>query len=309
MNETTTDENAEKSRASLVSVVVTCYNYGRYLSGCLDSVLAQTYRNLEIVLVNDGSTDDTDAVVDPYMSLPNFRYIKQKNAGQANAKNTGIRHCDGDFIAFLDADDRWLPEKIARQIALFRDPEVGVVYCLAGYLDEESRSVQYRMQSEYLQPRRGRVTDWLVYDNFVQFSSTVVRRECLDKFGSFDESLTMGIDWDLWLRISTSYRFDYVPEELFRYRIGHSGQMSKNLAERHRCSDLIMKHFLERYPGAVSEAVVRKAASLSCCNRGEYYRQTDRLRSLGYFLKALSYNVAEMRAYKGLVKNVLFLKK
>lgn len=293
------------NKMPLVSVVVTCFNYGKYLRQSIDSVLGQTYPHLEIIVVNDGSTDNTEEVISEYLGDPRIIYISQENSGQTVAKNVGVRQSRGDFVAFLDADDLWCLDKLEKQMILFDDRGVGVVYCRAKYLDENSDMFEYDMTSLYLQPRRGMVTDWLFFDNFVQFSSTVVRRECLERFGLFDVSLKMGIDWDLWLRVSTAYRFDFVDERLFYYRMGHSGQMSKNLEERQRCSDRIMSSFLERFPGVVSEATVRKAISVTCCNRGDYLRQIDRSRSYHYFFKALKYNLAELGAYKGLLKNLL----
>ena len=299
-------DGADMERQPLVSVVVTCYNYGRYLKDCLDSILAQTYKNIEIMVVDDGSTDNTAEVSKAFTKLPNLKYIHQRNAGQSHAKNVGIKNSTGEYIAFLDADDRWCPEKLKKQMSCFDNPDIGVVYCRAKYLDENDREFAYDMTAKYLQPRRGRVTEWLIFDNFVQFSSSVVRQECFKRFGTFDETLKMGIDWDLWLRISTAYQFEYVDERLFFYRMGHSGQMSKNMDERNRCSDLIMKKFLASYPGAVSSAIIRKANAVTCCGRGEYFRTIDQKKSTLYFLDAIRNSPGETGAYKGLIKNVLY---
>ena len=291
----------------MVSIVITCYNYGKYLVGCVESVLGQTYQNIEIIIVNDGSTDDTDEIIKKYLSDPRVRYIKQKNAGQANAKNTGIHNASGEFVAFLDADDVWEKDKLEKQLRCFDNPDVGIVFCKAKYLDEDSRLIDFEMIPYYLQPHRGMVTEWLIFDNFVQFSSSMVRRKCFEQFGGFDESLKMGIDWDLWLRLSTAYQFDFVDEKLFYYRMGHSGQMSKNMEERYRCADRIIMNFLEKYPGSVSPSTIRKAKAFTCCGRGEYYRPIDRKKSTLYFLNAIRHNPAEMTAYKGIVKNLLNL--
>jgi glycosyltransferase involved in cell wall biosynthesis len=269
-------------------------------------VLAQTFQNFEIVVVDDGSTDDTPEIMARYRDLPNIVSIRQENGGQASAKNIGIKNATGNFIAFLDADDAWEIDKLEKQIACFAKPEVGVVYCRAKYIDENNDEINYEMTSHYLQPRRGKVAEWLICDNFVQFSSTVVRKECLEKFGVFDETMKMGIDWDLWLRISTEYEFDYVDEQLFYYRMGHSGQMSKNAEERHRCSDRIMAKFLRKYPGIISTNTINKAMAYTYCNRGEYYRKNDRFRSTRYFVKALKMNLLDEAAHKGLIKNILY---
>jgi glycosyltransferase involved in cell wall biosynthesis len=289
----------------MVSVVVTCYNYGKYLANCLNSVLSQTYTDYEIIVVDDGSTDNTAEVIKVFLTLPNFKYIFQGNAGQAHAKNVGIENSSGEFVAFLDADDAWAPTKIEKQMRCFEDPAVGVVFCRANYLDAEGRMIDYEMTGDYLQPRRGRVTDWLIFDNFVQFSSSVVRAECLERFHGFDESIKMGIDWDLWLGISIRYSFDYVSEPLFYYRMGHAGQMSKNLEERHRCSDFIMGKFLKSYPHAVAPGVLRKARSYTSCGRGDYFRGLDPKRANAYYWDAIKNNPMGIAAYKGVLKNLL----
>jgi glycosyltransferase involved in cell wall biosynthesis len=288
-----------------ISVVITCYNYGQYLDGCLRSVLDQTCRDWEAVVVDDGSTDDTPQVMARFADVPNLRYVRRENGGQAVAKNTGIRESRGEFVAFLDADDLWEPTKLAKQIELFADPRVGVVYSRAKWIDEDGAALDNEFGGKYLQPRAGRVTDWLFQDNFVWFSSSMVRRSCLEACGSFDESLAMGIDWDLWLRISTRYEFAYVNEPLLGYRVGHSGQMSRNTETRQRCSDRIMARFLENYPGAVSKGMVRNAYYLTYCNRGEYYRANDKDASYRYFLRALAMRPWGRMAYAGIARTLL----
>ena len=188
----------------------------------------------------------------------------------------------------------------------FENPKTGVVYCRANYLDENDNVFEYDMTSFYLQPRRGNVTNWLLYDNFVQFSSSVVRKECFDNFGYFDETLKMGIDWDLWLRISTAYQFDYVEARLFYYRMGHSGQMSKNVAERQRCSDLIIKKFVNNYEHYVSKKDLKKSLSYTYCGRAAYFADIDKKKSFQYYLRSIVSDPLWTPAYKGIVRNLVF---
>lgn len=289
-----------------ITVVVTCFNYGHYLEGCLRSVLDQTYQNFEIIVIDDGSTDKTPAVMKKFSILPKFRYLRQENKGQAHAKNLGIHHARGLYVAFLDADDYWEKNKLEKQMPLFEPEPVGVVYSRVRYVDEIGKEVVFELKGKYLNPRRGRVTDFLFLDNFIPFSSSIVRRKCFDEFGIFDESLRMGIDWDLWLRISTGHKFDFVDEKLINYRIGHSGQMSRNDEERQRCSDRIMAKFLSKYQGVVSKDTITKAMAFTYCNRGEYYRKINRWSSTCYFIKALKMNFFDIAAHKGLIKNILY---
>lgn len=297
---------SENNSKPLVSVVITCYNYDKYIALAIESALSQTYPNLEIVIVNDGSTDNSDQVISEYLNNDKIAYIKQENMGQAHAKNVGVLNSAGSYIAFLDADDIWCADKLEKQMLKFNDRNVGVVYCRAKYVDENNISFKYEMTDKYLQPQRGEVTKWLLYNNFIQFSSSVVKKECFDTMGLFDESLKMGIDWDLWLRISTSYQFDYVEDRLFIYRMGHSGQMSKNSAERQRCSDLIIKKFMNHYAHYVPKIDLRKSMSYTYCGRAAYFADIDRIKSFQYYLRSMASYPMWTPAYKGVVRNLVF---
>ncbi|MFT5728839.1 MAG: glycosyltransferase involved in cell wall biosynthesis [Desulforhopalus sp.] len=292
-----------------VSVVITCYNYGKYLAGCVESVLCQTYQNIEIIIIDDGSTDNSNEVVQEYLSNPLIKYIRQENAGQANAKNAGIQAATGDFIAFLDADDLWESTKLEKQMPMFSETTVGVVYSRARFIDEEGRGLDLKVEGKYLKPRSGRVTEFLFFDNFVPFSSAVLRRECVEKVGEFDESLLMGIDWDLWLRISTRYLFVQVDEPLLIYRVGHPGQMSKNVEERQRCSDRIMMKFMRDHPDVLSKRAIRSAQAYTYRNRAGYFSNSDIKRSNEYYLLSLKGGFFNFAAYRGLLVNFLKLVK
>jgi len=286
-----------------VSVVITCYNYGHYVEGCLDSVFKQTFDDFEVILVDDGSTDDTVDRVKPYSERDSrFRYLRTTNGGQASAKNTGIYHSRGEFVAFLDADDLWHPEKLMKQMSLFQDDAVGIVYSLMEFINEKGEMLPSGPPSKYLTPRSGWITDYLLFDNFIPFSTSVVRRECLENHGVFDEGLAMGIDWDLWLRLSPHYRFAFVDEPLMRYRVGHAGQMSKKLEVRQKCSDLIFSRFVEANSDRLEPQLIRKARSYTHCSRGYYFRKIKPLVSARHYLSALRYDWANSGALVGLAK-------
>ncbi|WP_419663486.1 glycosyl transferase, family II [Desulfosarcina variabilis str. Montpellier] len=299
--------NYKKRLRPIVSVVVTCYNYGHFLAACLNSVLSQTFKEIEVIVVDDGSTDDSEQVAIPFLKDERVRYIKQKNGGQANAKNRGIREAKGEFIAFLDADDQWDKCKIEKQLPLFEDTSVGVVYSIHRFVDEAGQPVMRQKRRRTMKPRKGKVTQYLFIDNFIPFSSTVVRSDCFNRLGVFDESLAMGIDWDLWLRFSTRYLFDYVDEPLLIYRIGHSGQMSKNVLKRQSCSDRIMDKFRRAYPKEVNASTDRKAMAFTYCNRGEYFRHESLILSTSYYIKSLNIHPLWIPAYKGILKNSMAL--
>ena len=295
--------NTDTSYNPKVSVVIASYNYAGYICHAIDSVLNQTFDDFEIVIVNDGSTDNTQRIIQPYLSDERITYIYQENAGQANAKNNGIKNSSGEFIAFLDADDLWKKTKLEKQIPLFSNKNVGVVYSRSRFVDQQGNIVEYKVESKYLLPKSGEVTKALFFDNFVPFSSSVVRRECFEEHGCFDESIMMGIDWDLWLRLSMCYRFEFISEQLLLYRVGHSGQMSKNLEERQKCSDKIMQKFYESNPGLLPLSTIRHAWAYTYSNRGYYYSHLDSHRSSEYYLLSIQKWPLQFAAYKGLIKN------
>src|SRR5262245_54352300 len=123
-----------------VSVIIATYNYGRFLAGALVSALGQTFRDLEVLVIDDGSTDDTGEAVRPYLADPRVRYHRTEHVGQSAAKDLGVRLARAPLVAFLDADDVWLPHKLERQVALFgADPGLGVVYTRRLLIDENGR--------------------------------------------------------------------------------------------------------------------------------------------------------------------------
>jgi len=246
-----------------VSVVIAAYNMAQYVTGAIESVLNQTYSNLDVHVIDDGSTDDTRAVVSR-INDARVHYYWQSNAGQTRAKNAGIARSRGEFIAFCDADDCWAPHKLAVQLPKFADhEEVGVVYSRRCQMMADGKLLEDDTREFY----SGRITEQLFKDNFITFGTAVVRRRCLQELGVFDESYRMGIDWELWLRISTKYEFAFVDDVTYMYRVW-PGQMSSNWRGRYQHAFRIMEAFLDRYPGLLSAGVIREAYAHSYASRG-----------------------------------------
>lgn len=248
----------------LVSVVIATYNMGQYLPEAVDSVLAQTWKNLELIVVDDGSEDDTEKRMEAYSKNSRVRYIKTKNQGQPKAKNRGLEEAQGQFIAFCDADDFWAPNKLNYQLPYFSDPNVGVVYSEVSYIDESGNLIQ---KPQPYSRHSGDVTEYLILKNFVPFGTAVIRRQCLDNNGKFDEKLPMGIDWDLWLRYSIDWEFKYIKERTYTYRIW-PGQMSKNYRGRYENAFNILEKFLGTYPKKVPRKLVSRAWADMYVSRG-----------------------------------------
>jgi glycosyltransferase involved in cell wall biosynthesis len=200
----------------LVSVVIPAYNAEKYVAEAVDTVLAETYDNIEVIIVDDGSTDQTAERVKPFLEDPRVKYIRQPNAGPAAARNRAIRETRGELIAFLDADDRWEPRKLERQVPLFRNPKVGMVYCPADEFTEDGRDIP---STAALEARRGRAFWDILLGNFVVLSSAVVRKSCIENVGDFDPSLPTAEDTEFYARVTHDYELDYVDEPLFQRRL------------------------------------------------------------------------------------------
>ena len=204
-----------------VSVIIACYNGAAYLADAIQSVLDQTYEEFEIIVVDDGSTDNTPAVAGGFDD-PRVRYIRQENKGRSNARNTGINASRGRYVAFLDADDLFLPHKLEVQVRYLDEcPAVGLAAGGHAYVDAAGTPLHE------VHPWRAH-TDlglqaWLL-GCLAAIHATLVRREWLERVGGFDETLHRAEDWDLWLRLAhAGCPRAWVEQVVCCYRM-HSGQ-------------------------------------------------------------------------------------
>ncbi len=210
----------------LVSVVIPNYNYGRYLAEAIDSALAQTLPDVEVLVVDDGSKDDSLVVAGRYGDR--IRVIAQANGGVSRARNRGLAESRGELVAFLDSDDSWAPHKLERQVPLFARPEVALVHCGVVHIDADGRPLR-----EDLSGGRGKLLREhmeLQQTTVLCGASTVVaRRSVLEALGGFDPRLSTSADWDMWRRVMTRGEVDRVGEALARYR-HHTAAMHRNIA-------------------------------------------------------------------------------
>ena len=284
-----------------VSVVMAARNYAQFLPAAVESVLAQTIGDWELIVIDDGSADDTPAVVRPYLSDRRVRYLRSDRLGQPRAKNLGAGLARGEFIAYLDADDAWLPTKLERQLELLRDrPSVGVCFCRRRLMDE---SGTIRPASDPPAPR-GRVLPQIFLRNFVCFSSVVVRRVVLEHVGGFDPGWDLAIDYDLWLRVARHYEFDWVDEELVLYRTGH-GNLSKRLADRVATAEAIMTRAVERAGPELPAGVVAEGYASTYRSLGYTLRHAEPLTAAGWYWKALARPGRRAVAARGLAASLL----
>jgi glycosyltransferase involved in cell wall biosynthesis len=230
----------------LVSVVVITYNAAEYVAHAIESVLQQTWKNLELIVVDDGSTDETPQVVGRFGDH-RLKYVRQDNQGPNAARNRGICESRGEFVAFLDADDWWLPDKICRQVSVAAaNPNAGLVYSLAISVDVSGKE-NARTESIVT----GRVVDQLLLGQCIagSASSAMVRRKTIDSVGMFDASLQYAEDWEYWIRIASQFDVACVPEYDV-YLLSRPGSRGKNALATRDQSLQFIHDALDRYaPG------------------------------------------------------------
>ena len=204
-----------------VNVIIHTYNNERFIAETVESVLNQTYKEYEIVVVDDGSVDGTRDALIPYMQK--IRYHYKENGGIASAKNAGIGLSQAEFVAFLDHDDLWVPDKLQLQMEHFNEnPQIGLVY--AKYTSfRDGKELRTKPEKGY----SGWIFKELLSKSFIQTSTVVVKRECLDAVGPYDETFSLGDEYDMFLRIARKFQCGFVDKGLTRYRV-HDTNASNN---------------------------------------------------------------------------------
>jgi glycosyltransferase involved in cell wall biosynthesis len=214
-----------------VSVIIPAYNCSQYLTEVIESVLKQTYKNFELIFVDDGSTDNTKNIIQKYIaSYPEkIKYFYQENKGLAVARNTGIRNAKGEFIALLDADDKWQPTTLEEEVKiLVAESDVGLVHANTIRISDEGKMLYVNKRNKkYLS---GSIFKYLFLRKAnISCPTVLFRKECCNRVGMFDENLTrLGCeDRELWLRISLKYKIKYIDKVLAYYRV-RNNSMSKD---------------------------------------------------------------------------------
>ncbi len=208
----------------LVSVIIATYNRADYLPATVASVLGQTFRDFELIVVDDGSTDETARVLAPFTDR--LRYVYQENAERGAARNHGVRLAAGKYVAFLDSDDLWVPNKLEAEVeTLRRRPDLGLVYSDAHYIDARD----HRLGAVARRAREGAVLRQIVCDNFVSFGAHLVDRESFRAAGAFSEDrlLSGSEDWEAWCRLAARVRFGHVANVGLLYRVHEAGSVAQ----------------------------------------------------------------------------------
>lgn len=278
-----------------ISAIIPTYNRPEMLLSAVGSVLNQTFQDFELIVVDDASGGQIQDILTVFND-PRIKYIRHKaNRGEAASRNTGIIHSQGEFIGFLDDDDQWLPGKLRLQFDLLEksSPKIGGVYSSFFTIDMENGITL----GQWVPKKRGDIYEDMKLDNFVGTTSTVLlRRECFNRAGLFDEDIAYGLDYDMWIRISKEFHFDYIKIPLVKYYF-HKNQISKNLEIRSRGREaLLRKH---RYFFTSN----KKAYTNHLLELGLLYRNQQEIgRAKAAYLKAIRIYPTQVSNYTGLIK-------
>ena len=253
-----------------VSIIMPVLNGERFIDEAIQSIADQTYKNVELVVVDDGSTDETFGRIQRFQDLLELQCVRhEKPLGIAVSVNDGIRHATGDMIAFLDHDDAWFPQFLETQVThLAEHPDVGMVHCDFQTIDADGKIIEESVAASRRRRRpSGHVFSQLFMDSFIVANSVLIRHECFTRLGLFDESLRWG-DYHMWLRIARHYKVDYIDKVLTKYR-QHSTQSTRStVSERPDAAPVgfeAIEKILELYPEVQTElgdrAIRRRIAS------------------------------------------------
>jgi len=282
----------------IVSVIITTYERIEYLKRAIKSVLSQTLSNFELIVVDDCSTDNTEQVVRSFDDK-RIKYVKHEtNLGVHIARSNGIKKSQGEFIGFLDDDDEYLPEKLEKQVELFRKlpDNYGLVY--SGYYVSNGTNIIARSHPSH----KGEVRDILLKFNFVGTLTTLIRSSCFKKIGYF-EFMPSIEDWDMWMRIAKHYAFDYVPEPLSIYYF-HEAQVSGNVDRLILGRDIMLKKYKDIWLKTPTVFINRlnDLGRLYCFSK--YQFQAKR-----YFIESLRIKIIQKPAVLNLLLGKYFSRK
>ncbi|MFC1675666.1 glycosyltransferase family 2 protein [Planctomycetota bacterium] len=265
-----------------ISVVMPTYNRAHTLSKAIESILGQSFENFELIIVDDGSTDETRDVADN-ISDPRVRFFfLSENGGASNARNIGIKNATADYIAFLDSDDQWKPDKLKKQFDLIKncDQKVGVVY--SGFTRYDGDKVLY-MPDSSVKRKSGNIFYEILKRNFITFQTLIAKKGCFEKSGLFDESLRCRHDWDLLIRLSRDWDFLCIDEPLVDIYAGSDSISKTHKVDMAGWKPIIEKYIdeFEKHPAILANHYMRIATWSMPTDKEDFYQRR------GYMFRAL----------------------
>jgi glycosyltransferase involved in cell wall biosynthesis len=280
-----------------VSIIIPAYNAESFIDQAVASAVRQTHADTEIIIIDDGSSDGTAERLRAYGDR--IIVLRQDNRGVAAARNHGARIATGDWLAFLDADDEWLPEKLERQLATPPDQ--------MAYTDRFNAGVRGELpdvQSDVTPMHKGDLfVPLLLEGNFITASSVLVRRSLFERMGGFFEGLHGTEDWDLWVRIATEHPIDFIGEPLVRYRF-HAGGLSRNYRRMWTQRDGVIRRALESPRGRMLPWRMRRRvwAQTWITNAWEAGQAHQRVEAIEAYARAVRHWPLDDRPYKEVLK-------
>jgi glycosyltransferase involved in cell wall biosynthesis len=269
------------SKSPAVSVIIPTHNRAHIIPQTIDSVLAQTFRDFEIIVIDDGSTDDTSAVLQKRYG-EKITCIRTKNCGLSAARNRGITAARGQYIAFLDDDDAWLPDKLKLQTALMQNnPSLGLVYCGCYTIAADDTVI-----SETRPLKRGELFEDLLRSNDIvgSASAVLVAGSLFSKAGCFDETLTACEDWDMWIRIARDFPIDFIDKPLVMVRRHHTSMQQNILNMEQATFSVLNKYWTEQALEQGLKEKKRGVYSAHCVNFAWKYYGAGDMRSFNRLL-------------------------
>ena len=284
-----------------LSVNIPCFNSGRFIRQTVESVINQTFQDLEIVIVDDGSHDNTKQIISSFKDA-RIRYFYKDNEGLAFTRNKAIDLSDGEYIALLDHDDLWEPEKIEKQLEVFKkNNNLGLVFS-DSYILENNHKKKFTY-FDRIKPKKGFIFEDLLFasSNFIPLSSVIVRKDVFKDVGFFNPAFKIGEELELFLKVAQLYEFDYIDKPLITYRL-HEGNFSTNKEIFVKEAFEILQFWQDRIPDLFhkNEKRLRKKEAAILAELAHFYANSSRKKEALH-----NFNLSLSKAYN---KNV-FIKK
>jgi len=272
-----------------VSVIIPTYNRAIFLVEAINSVLEQTYKKYEIIVIDDGSTDSTSEIIKQFGNK--IRYFYQENGGPSAARNAGIKNAKGDLVAFIDSDDVWLPDKLSQQVQLFDENHRLGLVSSAYYSCDSNLNINRIIKDDRLTNKKY-IMKKLFIRNIFPTPTVLVKRECFEKVGLFNESYGFAEDWEMWVRIVLEYDLAYIKTPLCRCRRHNSSityqKQEENFNDWMKVIKENFKRGNERDSRIYHNVLLRKAMSWYYMNVSYHYScKSDIGNEMKYLTKSL----------------------
>lgn len=291
-------------KEGLVSIITPVYNGEEFLDRSIKSVLAQTYDNWELLLIDDGSVDNSTHIIENYLSDNRIRLLKNElNSGISATRNKGIRESGGAYIALLDQDDEWFPDKLQKQVQIFRslDNSYGLVYSNIEVRFDNGKVTERKIDIEP-KPTVSENLKLMLLRNLISSPTVLIKKEVIDDVGLFDDSITWGgDDYDLWIRIANKYKFCYVNEVLcirYEHQKNYSADKKRMMFRTIELADKYIREF------GLNPEVKKRLRSIHYYRFGiESLKKKEVLTGINYILKSILTSVQGIRELGKTIKN------